>query len=106
MGIAMVECCTNQGFQSVLPYDGQNNEFWYYCLKHNKHEILRRASGSTFLEINKSEFQKLPVSAPHPDEQKKIAEALRSVDDKIQAVSNNIDLTEEFKKGLLQQLFA
>ena len=105
VGIATVECCTNQGFQSLIVKSENNNEFWYYWLIHNKKALLRKSSGSTFLEIGKSEVLKLSVEVPHPDEQKMIADALAAMDAKIQAVADQVTKLQTFKKGLLQQMF-
>ena len=57
------------------------------------------------LNVNKGEFYKLFVPFPHPDEQKKIADALSALDDKISAVADQITTMQDFKKGLLQQMF-
>ena len=105
VGIATLPCATNQGFQSLVVKGKNYNEFWYYWLKHNKKALLRRSAGSTFLEIGKSEVQKIPVEKPHPDEQQKIAAALSAMDAKIQAVADQITKLQTFKKGLLQQMF-
>jgi len=105
VGIASRECTTNQGFQSLVMRGDHVNEFWYYWLLMNKKALLRRAAGSTFLEIGKTEIQKIPAFAPHPDEQRKIADALSAMDTKIDAVSAKITQLEAFKKGLLQQMF-
>jgi type I restriction enzyme S subunit len=105
VGIATAECCTNQGFQSLIVKGAHNNEFLYYWLLNNKKAILRKASGSTFLEIGKSEVVKLSVSVPHPDEQAKIANALSTMDTKIQAVADQVAKLQTFKNGLLQQMF-
>jgi len=105
VGIALRECSTNQGFQAMVVKSGQNNEFWYYWIVFHKRKFLRWAAGSTFLEINKTEVSKIVAATPHPDEQRKIADFLRTLDDKIAAVSAKIDAMETFKKGLLQQMF-
>ena len=57
-GIAIIECSTNQGFQSFLPNDDQEIEYLYYWIKHNRKAFIRKSSGSTFMEISKSEVQK------------------------------------------------
>lgn len=105
VGIATMPCSTNQGFQSLVMKGRNYNEFWYYWLNNNKKAVLRRSAGSTFLEIGKSEVQKLPVQCPHPDEQAKIADALSAMDAKIAAVTQQLDHMQRFKKGLLQQMF-
>ncbi|MEH6742686.1 restriction endonuclease subunit S [Hyphomonas sp.] len=105
VGIATQPACTNQGFQSLVVRDPNYNEFWYYWLKFNTKELLRRASGSTFLEISKTEVAKIPVLSPHYEEQEKIAEALSAIDAKIATVSDQITQLTAFKKGLLQQMF-
>ena len=105
VGIATEACATNQGFQSLVMKGRNLNEFWYYWLKNNKKALLRRSAGSTFLEIGKSEVQKLSIAKPHPDEQAKIAYALSAMDDKIAAVRDQVAQMEAFKKGLLQQMF-
>jgi len=105
VGISSRPCSTNQGFQSLVVHDGQYNEFWYYWIRAHKHKFLRNAAGSTFLEIGKSEVQKLDVSMPCFDEQRKIADALSALDAKIGAVTDQITHMETFKKGLLQKMF-
>jgi type I restriction enzyme S subunit len=105
LSIAMKECCTNQGFQSLIVKDENCNEFWYYWMVANKKELLRRASGSTFLEINKSEIAKIPTQRPHPAEQRKIADFLSALDRKIAFVAEEHRQAQTFKKGLLQQMF-
>lgn len=105
VSIAKNECTTNQGFQSLVVKDGNFNEFWYYWILMNKKELLRRASGSTFLEISKSEIAKIPAPKPCVEEQQKIADFLSSVDQKVDLVSTELDHAKTFKKGLLQQMF-
>ena len=105
VGIARQECTTNQGFQSLIMKGKHFNEFWYQWILHNKKKFVRWAAGSTFLEINKTEVGKIKAETPHPEEQRKIADALSALDDKIAAVSDQVKHMQTFKKGLLQQMF-
>jgi type I restriction enzyme S subunit len=48
---------------------------------------------------------KIKILFPHTNEQKKIANFLSAIDDKIALVSNELSHAKTFKKGLLQQMF-
>ena len=105
IGIAKEKCSTNQGFQSLIIKKDHVNEFWYYWILKNKKELLRRSSGSTFLEINKKEISKIPALSPDKSEQQKIANFLSEIDKKTDSVNMQIEQTKIFKKGLLQKMF-
>jgi len=78
------ECATNQGFQSLVPNSLINNEFCYYLINTKKKELLRKASGSTFLEISNSEIKQIKCKFPSLLEQQKIADFLFLVDRRIE----------------------
>jgi type I restriction enzyme S subunit len=105
VGIAQNECTTNQGFQSIVVNEKNNNEYIYHWVVFNKNKLLRKASGSTFIEINKTEISNIQIPLPSLPEQNKIAAFLSSLDSKISSVSAQVAATQKFKKGLLQQMF-
>lgn len=105
IGIATIECTTNQGFQSLCVSNEEVNVFWYYWINYNKYELIRRASGSTFPEIGKTEIVKIKALRPHRLEQQKIADCLSSLDDLITAETERLELLKAHKKGLMQNLF-
>lgn len=105
VGIAVEECTTNQGFQSLIVNDNNSNEFFYNWIIMNKNEFIKRASGSTFLEISKKEIEKIKAYKPSKQEQEKIASFLTSVDTKIEQLTKKEELLQQYKKGVMQKIF-
>ena len=105
IGIAENPCATNQGFQSLIVSESEVNTFWYYWLVRHGIELTNRASGSTFLEIGKTELNQIPVLRPNEEEQRMIADCLGSLDDLIVAESRKLEALRQHKQGLMQQLF-
>ena len=87
--ITTKECCTNQGFQSLISKHNVNTEFLYYLIQTKKRELIKKACGSTFLEISANEIRKISTSVPSNIEQEKIASFLSLIDERI-ATQNKI----------------
>ncbi|MGG9970914.1 restriction endonuclease subunit S [Ferruginibacter sp. SUN002] len=104
--IALEECTTNQGFQSLVVDKGYNNIFIYNWIKENKYELIKRSNGSTFPEISKSEIEKIEINLPSIDEQKKISSFLSLLDNRIQTQIKIIEELESLSKGLREKLFS
>ena len=105
VSISTKPCTTNQGFQSITVNPDVSNEFVYYWVIQFKKEFLRKAQGSTFLEIGGKEIRKMPISIPRFPEQTKITDFLSAIDRKIESVTTQITEAQTFKRGLLQQMF-
>ena len=103
--IATAESSTNQGFQSLVVKRGNSNEFIYYLMHTLKHELRKIASGSTFLEISKSNLCRIPIMVPERAEQEKMASFLTLIDEKIELERDRIKGNKQFKKALLQRMF-
>ena len=105
VSITLEECTTNQGFQSLIVKENYNNIFLFNWLKISKYELEKRANGSTFPEISKSEIEKIDINIPCLEEQAKIANFLSSIDSKIDVETQIMNKLGEQKKFLLQQMF-
>lgn len=103
--IAKIECTTNQGFQSLVAKENINNIFVFNWVKENKNELIKRAKGSTFPEISKSDLSNIAICVPCLSEQNKIANCLSSIDDSIEIEQSILDRWLLQKKILLSNLF-
>jgi type I restriction enzyme S subunit len=102
--ILMKEGCTNQGFQSLVPKKGIDNEFLYYLVLTLKETLLQNASGSTFLEISPSKIKQIEVSIPDFLEQKRISTILSDMDIEIVVLESKLVKYRWIKQGMMQQL--
>ena len=70
-----------------------------------KKAVLRNAEGGVRSYLFYDNFSIIKIPLPSLEEQKKIVEFLTVIDDKISLVEQQIEKTEAYKKGLLQQMF-
>lgn len=82
-----------------------NGLFLSYYVAQFREQVMKLVSGSTVYHLYGSDMKKLDILIPCLKEQTKIANFLSVIDEKIALVSNQIGDTQEYKKGLLQQLF-
>lgn len=101
--INIKEVSTNQGFKNLIP-ENSNIDFLYYLISSHKTDLIRKACGSTFLEISKHDIEKLKYSVPPLPEQEKIAEILGCWDTAIEKLTALIAAKRLRKKGLMQKL--
>ncbi len=101
--INKVPMCTNQGFKNII-VKNNNVDFLYYLITKNKNELIRKACGSTFLEISKKDIDNLKFAIPPLPEQEKIARILGTWDEAIEKLSSLIEQKKNLKKGLMQRL--
>ncbi len=81
-----------------------NAEFLFYSLVHK--DIRKYINGTSRAKLNKSDMLDIVVNVPKSlKEQKKIADTLRAIYSKIEKEQEKLDYLNEYKKGLLQQMF-
>ena len=98
--IANQECCTNQGFQSIIAKNNTTNEFQYYLIQTKKKDLIRNACGSTFLEISANEVRKIRCNIPNIEEQRKIADFLSLLDKRIETQNKIIEDLKKLKVAI------
>lgn len=104
LAISTTEICTNQGFKNIVPSNNFDVNFIYYTLLYNTQELVRKASGSTFLELSKKDFENIELPCPLLEEQQKIAAVLSTADQEIAALQQKLVALKQEKKALMQQL--
>ncbi len=102
--IATVPIATNQGFKSIVPNSETHRVFAYYLIKTLKSKMIPLASGTTFLEIGKGDFCRIPVQIPDFDEQARIAYVLDTIDEAIQKTEAVIAKLKQIRAGMLHDL--
>ena len=84
-------------------FTGALPRFIYAIFQQVNWQMHNEASGVP--SLSKSTIERLKISLPDPDEQRKIAEFLSAIDRKIELVGTELEHARAFKKGLLQQMF-
>ena len=106
MSIAKRECCTNQGFQSLIPHqDMVLSEYLYYMQIVIKPWCEKYASGNTFREISKSALSNCIIPLPDRARQEEIVKLLSSIDILISAEEGIAMSLSKMRHSLMQQLF-
>lgn len=105
MCISKYPSITNQQINSIIINKLNSFEYVYYWLLYITPFIKSTQANTTLPIINKTDFSKFSIKLPCIKEQTKIANFISAIDEKIELVSNQIQDTQEYKKGLLQQMF-
>ena len=101
--ITLQECATNQGFQSLIAKNC-DIDFLYYLIQTKKKDLIRKACGSTFLEISANEVRKIHINVPSNAEQKKIGALLSLVDKRIEVQNKIIEDLKKLKSAIVEMI--
>ena len=83
-----------------------SNDFLYWLIQTDAFiEIANKSSGSKMPRADWSLISSQSFEYPKQDEQAKIANILSVIDEKINRIQSQIEITELYKKGLLQNMF-
>ena len=91
--IAQNEISTNQGCRSLVPKtDLVDSEFVYYLMTASTEYLHQHANGTTFMELSGGVFKNLEFMLPPLTVQRRIAEVLGALDERIDVASRLIGL--------------
>ncbi len=79
---------------------------YYFYSHYGKKRISEIKTGNTIEHVLASEIKEVNLNFPTPKEQTKIAEFLSAVDDKISQLSRQLELLNQYKKGVMQKIFS
>lgn len=103
--ISTIPLTTNQGFKNFIPNNRADRDFLYYLLTSQKKGFIELCSGSTFLEIGKTQLTGYTVRVPKTKrEQQAIAAVLSDMDAEIQALESRLTKARAVKEGMMQNL--
>ncbi len=95
----------HQRTYAIMEFGNNIGKFLYYYISYNSNHLNSHAVGSTVKSLRLPMFEKMPIKLPSLKEQQKIANFLTSIDVKTESTNQEINQMQNFKKGLLQQLF-
>ena len=96
---------TSQAIYGIILKDGVSLEYMYYYLTYFKKNIHKYIETGTQGNLNAKLLKSFEILLPSLEEQEMIVNVLSIVDEKIENSKKEIEKINEFKKGLLQQMF-
>ena len=106
LSINEVECCTNQGFKSmVVDKTKADVDYLYYYIKHHLPEVEALGSGTTFKEVSRASLEKWEIDIPDLHTQKEISSILSFLDRKISLNRKANEVLEKMAKQLYDYWF-
>jgi len=96
----------NQGCKGLIPKrTGEINvEFYTHYLLSKKESLEYSSGGSTFKELSKYTLEKFKIPLPPLSEQKKIADILSTVNERMELLKEKKEKLDRVKKGLMNDL--
>ncbi|TPV31942.1 hypothetical protein FJ651_14100 [Paucihalobacter ruber] len=99
------KACIGRGISAIRTVKDNSQEYLYQWLISYEPYWQDISQGGAFDAVNSDDIKKVSIPFPSPKEQQKIADCFSSLDEVITAETEKLDLLQDHKKGLLQQLF-
>ncbi|MGE4515541.1 MAG: restriction endonuclease subunit S [Arcobacteraceae bacterium] len=109
--IATASCVLKDGVAlsgdlNIIKTDEDGVFLSYYLNNAKKYDIARLSQGISVVHLYSSQLKLLKLNLPQKQEQEKIASFLTSVDTKIEQLTKKETLLQEYKKGVMAQIFS
>lgn len=95
----------NQSCYGITAKEQTTNDFLYYLLKNVVKDLQAKGHGSVFNTITRDTFDTITVNLPPLGEQKRIAQILGALDDKIELLQKQNKTLEDMAKALFKSWF-
>jgi len=95
----------HQRTYAIMNFSNCSGKYLFYSIHYFRQYFLSQAVGSTVKSLRLPMFKKMKIALPSVAEQQKIASFLSTIDDKITEIDAQLEKSQTFKKGLLQQMF-
>ncbi len=95
----------NQSCYGIRARTGVDQDFLYYLLKKSVNDLRRQSHGGVFNTITRSTFDVVSISIPSIVTQKKIADILSSLDEKIELNRRMNETLEQLGQALFRYYF-
>ena len=105
-GLFERECCTNQGFISVIPKHPKARMYLLHNLMSRKDEIIGLAGGTTYKEINKTTFRRMGIRLPPDHLLTEFEEFAYSIVKEVRVLKKQIYVSERARDLLLPKLMS
>ena len=103
--IAGCKMCCNQGFKNLICSDAIYNEYLYFFLKSKTDYLNSMGRGATFKEISKSIVENIEIPLPKVNQQKKIAEKFKKLEQLISLRKQQLAKLDELVKARFVEMF-
>lgn len=97
--------CIGRGIAAIKALRNHYQEFIYQLMMYFEPRWDSLSQGSTFEAVNSKDIKGFILKVPSYNEQIKIANFLSLIDKKIELANTELKKAQQWKKGLLQQMF-